>query len=236
MHTHHKNIVLCYLDFKGASPSADRDQLVRTLSFLGLPKEFINIINNLYSGATIEFMTPHGHTSPIGIRRCTLQGDPLSPLVFDVMIEPLIKWLASSNKGYDITSCGLQLASKWYTDDGTLVTNTVDDMIALLDILEHFNAWSNIHLNVGKCKITTYIQGLQSIWKNKFRDYALRARLAHVSIGGQQIGSLVQVEPFPGGYMGTTLAASLCPDAHLCWTKHQLELICKAVSRAPCPR
>jgi hypothetical protein len=33
-HTHNKDIVLCYLDFKEAFPSADHGQLVRTLIFL----------------------------------------------------------------------------------------------------------------------------------------------------------------------------------------------------------
>jgi len=106
-HTHKRDIVLCYLDFKGAFPSADHAQLVRTLTFLGLPEDFINIITNLYEGVTTEFVTPHGHTPPIGIWRGTLQGDPHSPLLFDLMIEPLIRWLNASQKGYDITSCGL---------------------------------------------------------------------------------------------------------------------------------
>ncbi len=35
--------------------------------------------------------------------------------------------------------------------------------------------------------------------------------------------------------MGTALTASLCPDAHLRWTKQQLENICKAVNQAPLP-
>jgi len=43
-HTHNKDIVLCYLGFKGAFPFADHNQLVRTLIFLGLPEDFINII------------------------------------------------------------------------------------------------------------------------------------------------------------------------------------------------
>jgi hypothetical protein len=30
-HTHNKDIVLCYLELKGAFPSADHDQSVRTL-------------------------------------------------------------------------------------------------------------------------------------------------------------------------------------------------------------
>ncbi len=52
------------------------------------------------------------------------------------MVEPLIRWLAALGKGYDIASCGLKLASKWYADDGTLLTNSVEDMISLLDIIQ----------------------------------------------------------------------------------------------------
>ena len=129
-------------------------------------------------------------TPPIGIRRDILQGDPLSALLFDLMIEPLIRWLNASHKGDDMPSCGLQLASKWYADDGTLGTNTIEDMVVLLEIVEQFNDWSGIRLNVGKCKITTYMQNLQSFRKKTDRDDALEARLAHITLGGQRIGVL----------------------------------------------
>ncbi len=55
------------------------------------------------------------------------------------MIEPLIRWLNASQKGYIINSCRLRLASKGYADDGTLVTNTIEDMVTLLDIVEQFS-------------------------------------------------------------------------------------------------
>jgi hypothetical protein len=89
-HSHKKDIVLCDLDFKGAFPSTDHKQLVRVLEFLGLPSDFTRLVSNLYCGATTKFITPHGHTSPVGIRRGTLEGDPLSPLLFDLMVESLI--------------------------------------------------------------------------------------------------------------------------------------------------
>jgi hypothetical protein len=112
-HSHKNDIVLCYLDFKGAFPCKDHRQLVRVLEFLDLPQDFTRLDSNLYSEASTEFVTPHGHISAVGIRRGTLQGDPPSPLLFDLMIEPRIRWLrASSNKGYVIASCSLQLASK----------------------------------------------------------------------------------------------------------------------------
>ena len=172
---------------------------------------------------------------PLTSAAAPYKGDPLSPLLFDLMIEPLIRWLNASQKGYHINSCGLRLASKWYADDGTLVTNTIEDMMTLLNIVEQFSDWSGIRLNVGKCKVTAYLQGLQTLRKKKDKDDALRARLANISIGGTRIGVLSQDEPLPGGYLGTALTASLCPDAHLRWTKLHLELICKAVKRAPLP-
>ncbi len=126
----------------------------------------------------------------MGIRQGTLQGDALSHLLFDLMVEPLIRWLKASGKGYDIASCDLQLASKWYADDGTLITNSVADTTSLLDIIQQFSKWSGIHLNTVKCKITAYIPDLQSIPKKRDRDAALLSRLAHVQLAGRPIGTL----------------------------------------------
>jgi hypothetical protein len=44
----------------------------------------------------------------------------------------MIRWLAATDKGYDIASGDLKLASKCYADDGTFVTNSVEDMISHL--------------------------------------------------------------------------------------------------------
>jgi len=110
--SHKKDIVLCYLDFEGAFRSTDHRQSVRVLDFLGLPQDFTRLVSNLYSEETTEFITPHGHTTSVGIRKGTLQGDSMSPHMFDRMIETLIRWLCALNKGYDITSCGLQLGNK----------------------------------------------------------------------------------------------------------------------------
>ena len=59
--------------------------------------------------------------------------------MFDLMIDPLILWLNASHKGYDMTSCSLRLASKWYAHDGTLVSNTIEEMVDLLYIVEQFS-------------------------------------------------------------------------------------------------
>ena len=89
------------------------------------------------------------------------------------MIEPLIRWIRASSKGYDITSCDLYLVSKWYADEGTLVTNYVEDMISLLDMVDQFSKWSNIHLNGDRCNITAFIHDIQAIPRKRDKDDAL---------------------------------------------------------------
>ncbi len=70
--TSKKDIVLCYLYFKGAFLSTNHKQLVRTLEFLGLLSDFTLLVSNLYSGASTQFITPHGQTSVVEIGRGTL--------------------------------------------------------------------------------------------------------------------------------------------------------------------
>jgi len=92
-------------------------------------------------------------------------------------------------------------------------------MISLLEIIQQFNIWAGIHLNAAKCKVKAYIHELQAISNKRERDDALRSRLAHVQLDGRPIVVLTQDEPLQGGYLGTSLTASLSPKAHLLWTK-----------------
>jgi len=106
-------------------------------------------------------------------------------------------------------------------------------MISLLSIVQQFSDWSGIKLNVDKCKVTAYIHSLQTISRKNGRDDALRARLAHITLSGKPRGSLTHDEPLPGGYLGTSLTASLSPETHLHWTKAQLSQIDKALGTPP---
>jgi hypothetical protein len=83
--------------------------------------------------------------------------------------------------------------------------------------------------------ITAYIHELQSMPKKRDRDEVLLSNLAYIKLSGCPIGVLTQDEPPPGGYLGTSLAASLSPKAHLLWTKSQIDQIGQALGRTPLP-
>ena len=173
-HTHDKDVLLAYLDFTAAFPSADHTQLTRILGFLGIPEDFIIIVSNLYFDAHTKFLTPHGWTRLLQILRGMIQGDSLSPLIFILLVEPLIRWIKSTQKGYTLTSNNLSLTSKWYADDATLVAATIPALISQLQIVEKFSNWSGIHMNIPKCRLTGYIHKLQTIKSKKDRDTALQ--------------------------------------------------------------
>jgi hypothetical protein len=108
-------------------------------------------------------------------------------------------------------------------------------MISFMEIVQKISSWYGIHPNVAKCKITTYIHALQTIPCKRDRDDALRARFAHITLLGRTIGSLTQDDPLPGGNLGTTLTASLSPEAHLNWAKAHYKQIGKALGNIPLP-
>ena len=45
-------------------------------------------------------MTIHGSTAPIHIHTGLLQDDTLSPFLFTIFMEPLLKWLVVGSRGY----------------------------------------------------------------------------------------------------------------------------------------
>ena len=85
------------------------------------------------------------------------------------------------------------------------------DLNAQLEVVNTFSEWLIITLNISKCRLTGYIYELQSLKRKKDRVATLQARLANYRVGHTPISIISQDDPLPEGYLGTALAASLCP-------------------------
>lgn len=86
-----QDIYLAMIDYTEAFDTIDHDRLLQILYDLGFPTDAINVVKNLYTGATTAIKTPHGSTKPIPMERGTIQGDSLSPFLFIVYLEPLLR-------------------------------------------------------------------------------------------------------------------------------------------------
>ena len=95
-----QDIYILYIDFKNAFGSIDHAILLAIIKDLGYPTDSINLIGNIYSQSSIIFTSEHfGKTLPIPIQRCTIQGDTLSPYLFIIFLETLLRWLQQGNNG-----------------------------------------------------------------------------------------------------------------------------------------
>jgi hypothetical protein len=64
---------------------------------LGFPSDAIDTIRDIYTGIGTRILlnrSTHLYTSPIPVGRGTIQGDTLSPLIFLIFLEPLLRWLS----------------------------------------------------------------------------------------------------------------------------------------------
>ena len=65
--------------------------LFKALSHFGFGNRFMNSIKGLYLGSTSKVKANNSLSDPINLNSGVRQGDPLSPMLFVIGIEPLIR-------------------------------------------------------------------------------------------------------------------------------------------------
>jgi hypothetical protein len=131
---HQKNLFVAWLDLRNAFGSVPHEVISLTLSHLGVPDPIVNLVKNIYTNATTEINTPAGITPGIPIHAGVKQGCPLSPILFNLCIEIIIRAIAS--KGHDtgpVKHYNGEISVLAYADDLVLLTKTKDKLQLLLD-------------------------------------------------------------------------------------------------------
>ena len=161
LHKHDLNVSL--LDIKSAFDTVDHHRLFAVLQALGIPMDAVRLIQDLYINATTSISTNHGQTPPISLRRGTIQGDSLSPLLFILFLEPLLRWLSINDRGYRCGSAPAKMPhyanSLAAADDLALLTCNVDQMQRQLDKVQLFAEWSGMQLAPSKCETSAVLWG-----------------------------------------------------------------------------
>jgi hypothetical protein len=95
-----QNIYTAYSDFKGAFGGMDHRIMFQLMERYGFKDSYIAACRQLYSASSTYYMKIHGNTNPIHIHRGSLQGDTLSPFLFTIFMEPMLRWLAVGSRFY----------------------------------------------------------------------------------------------------------------------------------------
>ena len=98
----------------------------RLMKDLGYPQDIVALVRNIYSQSTTTFTWEHfGKTQPIPIQIGTIQGDTLSPYLFNIFHEPLLKWLQIWNNEYSFITSNTKIKFATYAYDLAILANKV---------------------------------------------------------------------------------------------------------------
>jgi hypothetical protein len=184
---------------------------------LGYPQDAINLIGNIYSNSSTIFLGSHfGKTKPVHIQRGTIQGDTLSPYLFIIFLEPLLRWLERGNLGYKLNTSQYTLNSAAYANDLAIITNNIKHIQPQINKIDKFCQWAGMELGILKCAIIGCPNNKPmpaTIFKAYIQSHNIKYR-------NQLIPVLHQNEPYV--YLGIQLIPSLKWKAQQAITMNKL--------------
>ena len=116
-----KNIYLCFIDYDKAFDCVDHKKLWKILKEMGIPDHPTCLLRNLYAGQETTVRTGQGTTDWFQIRKGVCQGCILSPCLFNLYAEYIMR-----NAELDEAQAGIKfprgnINNLRYVDDITLM-------------------------------------------------------------------------------------------------------------------
>lgn len=145
-----RNLLLAWLDLRDAFGSVPHHLMLSTMERLGLSGSVLKIVRDIYSHSTVAIRTGRdSFTSAIPQNRGVKQGCPLSPILFNIVLEGLLKYLTTNKAGYTLAEDSYN--SLAYADDICVAASTKEGLQSLLDQCKEFADWAGLAFNVKKC-------------------------------------------------------------------------------------
>lgn len=86
-----RQLCVTFLDLAKALDTVSHKHFIAGMRRFRSPEHFIDVIDELYNGASTVFQTDAGETGEIPMTRGVKQGNPLSPLLFNIAMDPLLE-------------------------------------------------------------------------------------------------------------------------------------------------
>ena len=102
-----KNIYFCFIDYAKVFDSVDHQKLWKILKEMGMPGHLSCLLRNLYAGQEAKFRTGYGKTDWFQIGKGVCQGCILSPCLFNIYAEYIMR-----NAGLDEAQAGIKIAGR----------------------------------------------------------------------------------------------------------------------------
>lgn len=148
-----RDLVITLLDLKNAFGEVSHDLLKMSLKFHHVPDHVINLIENFYSDYCISVGTKTFITNPIRVDKGVLQGDCLSPILFNLCFNTLLRTIDVERiklMGYHFDEYLKPRHWFQFADDTAIVTSSQEDNQLLLNVFSKWCTWSGLIVRVDK--------------------------------------------------------------------------------------
>ena len=127
-----KNIHFCFIDCAKAFDCVYHNELWQILKEMGIPDHLTCLLRNLYTSQEATVRTGHGTTYWFQIGKGVRQGCILSPCLFNLYAEYIMR-----NTGLEESQAGIKIAGRninnlRYADDTILMAESEEELKSLL--------------------------------------------------------------------------------------------------------
>ena len=147
-----KNIYFCFTDYAKAFDYVDHSKMWK-IQEMGIPDHLTCLLRNLYAGQEAKVRTGHGTTDWFQIRTGVCQGCILSPCLFNLYAEYIMR-----NSPLDEAQAGIKISGRninklRYTDDTTLMAESEEEPKSFLMKVKEESEKAGLKVNIQKTKI-----------------------------------------------------------------------------------
>ena len=148
-----KNLMIISIDAEKAFDKVQHPILIKTLSKVGIEGAFLSIIKAIYERPAANIILNGQKLRAFPLRSGTKQGCPLSPLLFNILLEVLATAIRQENaiKGIQIGKEEMNLSL--FADDMTVyMENPIDSTKKLLNLINEFGKTAGYKVNIQNSK------------------------------------------------------------------------------------
>ena len=152
-HSNHKSLAICWLDLANAYGSVHHSLIQFSLRHYHAPPQFLNILQALYSQLSAKVITAEWETPSILLQKGVYQGDPLSVVIFNTVMNTLLDTVSLRlDLGYQFSNSNRHVNILQYADDTCLVADSPASGQFLLKIVSDWLQWSGMVAKIPKCQ------------------------------------------------------------------------------------
>ena len=150
-------VYLTWLDLKDAYGSVPHEILFKIMEMAGLRGTTLEVVRDFYTNTSTTVRNKTSTTDPISIKRGVKQGCPLSPILFNLVMEVFIRAAEEvPTAGYRLGNSVIKTLA--YADDLCVLASTPEAMQDMMDKVHLASEWAGLTFSPRKCATLSIVR------------------------------------------------------------------------------